>query len=84
MRFSDKIVLVTGAASGIGLAAARRFASEGASVVLVDRDAAALPAASATLRGLGRTTAWSGLHPGRVAAGRWRAAVPAVGCQDQA
>jgi NAD(P)-dependent dehydrogenase (short-subunit alcohol dehydrogenase family) len=53
MRFSNKVVLVTGAASGIGLAAARRFASEGASVVLVDRDAAALPAASATLHGLG-------------------------------
>jgi NAD(P)-dependent dehydrogenase (short-subunit alcohol dehydrogenase family) len=53
MRFSNKVVLVTGADSGIGLAAAMRFASEGASVVLVDRDAAALPAASAMLRGLG-------------------------------
>jgi meso-butanediol dehydrogenase/(S,S)-butanediol dehydrogenase/diacetyl reductase len=50
MRFSGKVVLVTGAASGIGLGAALRFAAEGASVVLVDRDAAALPAASARLR----------------------------------
>jgi meso-butanediol dehydrogenase/(S,S)-butanediol dehydrogenase/diacetyl reductase len=50
MRFSNKVVLVTGAASGIGLGAALRFAAEGASVVLVDRDAAALPAASARLR----------------------------------
>ena len=50
MRFSDKVVLVTGAASGIGLGAALRFAAEGASVVLVDRDAAALPAAAAKLR----------------------------------
>lgn len=50
MRFSNKVVLVTGAASGIGLGAALRFAAEGASVVLVDRDAAALPAAAATLR----------------------------------
>jgi meso-butanediol dehydrogenase/(S,S)-butanediol dehydrogenase/diacetyl reductase len=54
MRFEDKVVLVTGAASGIGLAAALRFATEGAHVVLVDRDAAALPAAAGRLRGLGR------------------------------
>lgn len=50
MRFSNKVVLVTGAASGIGLGAALRFSAEGASVVLVDRDAAALPAAAAKLR----------------------------------
>ncbi|XYJ09311.1 SDR family NAD(P)-dependent oxidoreductase [Telluria sp. B2] len=50
MRFSDKIVLVTGAAGGIGLAAALRFAAEGASLVLVDRDAGALPAAAAAVR----------------------------------
>jgi NAD(P)-dependent dehydrogenase (short-subunit alcohol dehydrogenase family) len=57
MRFSDKVVLVTGAASGIGLGAALRFGAEGAKVVLVDRDAAALPAASAQLRqrGTGET-----------------------------
>ena len=30
-RFNEKTVLVTGAASGIGLAAARRFLDEGAS-----------------------------------------------------
>lgn len=54
MRFSDKVVLVTGAASGIGLATARRFAAEGAHVVLADRDAAALPAASARVREQGQ------------------------------
>jgi meso-butanediol dehydrogenase/(S,S)-butanediol dehydrogenase/diacetyl reductase len=35
-RFKDKTVLVTGAASGIGLATARRFLDEGANVVMLD------------------------------------------------
>lgn len=37
MRFNDKVVIVTGAGSGIGAATARRFASEGALVVLAGR-----------------------------------------------
>lgn len=41
-RFKDKVVLVTGAASGIGLAVARRFLDEGARVVLLDIDEACL------------------------------------------
>ena len=36
MRFQDQIVFITGAASGIGAAAARRFASEGARLLLTD------------------------------------------------
>lgn len=36
-RFDHKVVLVTGAASGIGHAAARAFAAEGAKVMLADR-----------------------------------------------
>lgn len=36
--FAGKAVIVTGAASGIGAAAAQRFAAEGASVCLADRD----------------------------------------------
>jgi meso-butanediol dehydrogenase / (S,S)-butanediol dehydrogenase / diacetyl reductase len=36
-RFTDKVVLITGAASGIGAATARRLAGEGARVVLADR-----------------------------------------------
>ena len=36
----DRSVLVTGGGSGIGAAAARRFAQEGASVVVADRDEA--------------------------------------------
>ena len=41
-RFSDKVVLVTGAASGIGEAAARRFGREGATLVLADKNAEGL------------------------------------------
>ncbi|MGI8950432.1 MAG: SDR family NAD(P)-dependent oxidoreductase [Chitinophagaceae bacterium] len=38
MRFTNKVCLVTGAGSGIGKAAAQRFAAEGGNVVVVDRD----------------------------------------------
>lgn len=41
-RFENKIVLITGAAQGIGFAIAERFAREGAKLFLVDNDAAAL------------------------------------------
>jgi len=37
-RFGGKVAVVTGAGSGIGAAAADRFAAEGASVVYADRD----------------------------------------------
>lgn len=39
MRLKDKVAIVTGAASGIGKAAARLFRDEGAIVVAADRDA---------------------------------------------
>lgn len=38
MRFSGKVILVTGAGSGIGRAAALQFAAEGGQVVVIDRD----------------------------------------------
>ena len=41
-RFQGRVVIVTGAASGIGAATARRFAEEGASVLLADINEAEL------------------------------------------
>jgi L-fucose dehydrogenase len=41
LQLRDKVVIVTGGASGIGAAIARAFANEGAIAVVVDRDAAA-------------------------------------------
>jgi NAD(P)-dependent dehydrogenase (short-subunit alcohol dehydrogenase family) len=57
MRHQDRVVIVTGAASGIGEATARRFADEGAFVVIADRsaDAAAAVAASIGDRALAAT-----------------------------
>ncbi|MBP7337811.1 SDR family oxidoreductase [Niveispirillum sp.] len=46
-RFQDRVVLVTGAANGIGLAAVAEFAREGAVVVASDRDEGALARAIA-------------------------------------
>ena len=53
-RFADQVVLVTGAASGIGLAAACRFAAEGAIVYAADRDEPRLAEALALLGSPGR------------------------------
>lgn len=39
MRLDGKVAVITGSASGFGRAAARRFAEEGARIVVVDRDA---------------------------------------------
>lgn len=47
--FENKVALVTGAASGIGLATARAFAQAGASVALVDVNGEAVTAQAETL-----------------------------------
>ena len=50
-RFKGKIVIVTGAASGIGEATARRFVAEGAKVALVDRNNESLEKVAKSLPG---------------------------------
>ncbi len=50
-RFTDKIALITGGTSGIGLATAARLLAEGAHVVLTGRDPSRLDAAIRHLDG---------------------------------
>ncbi len=49
MRFENRVALITGGASGLGLAVARRLAGEGAALVLVDWDGEALEASAESL-----------------------------------
>ncbi len=55
-RVEGKVVLVTGAASGLGLADARRLAEEGASVVMTDINEAGAEAAAEIARETGADT----------------------------
>lgn len=51
-RLAGRVAVVTGGGSGIGLAAARRLAAEGARVVVAEVDAAAGEAAASVVDGL--------------------------------
>ncbi len=55
--FSDKVVIVTGAAAGVGRAIALRFARSGAKLGLISRDRAALEEVADEARGLGAKAA---------------------------
>ena len=55
-RLADKVVIVTGAAKGIGAAIANRCAADGAAVVVVDRDGDALETTRHAIQ------EWAGSH----------------------
>ena len=56
MKLRNKVAIITGAASGIGLATAHVFAAEGAHVVLADIDASRTETASAAVAQAGGET----------------------------
>jgi NAD(P)-dependent dehydrogenase (short-subunit alcohol dehydrogenase family) len=53
-RFADKVVVVSGAANGIGRATALRFAHEGAQIVAIDREEETLETVAGIIERLGR------------------------------
>jgi 3-oxoacyl-[acyl-carrier protein] reductase len=55
MRLKDKVVIITGAGHGLGLAYAHRFAGEGAKVVIAERDEPAGAQAAEAIRASGAT-----------------------------
>jgi short-subunit dehydrogenase len=57
MELQGKVVVVTGASMGIGEAVAKLFAAQGASIVLLSRDAGRVEAARARVGNMARTIA---------------------------
>ncbi|SJM63919.1 SDR family NAD(P)-dependent oxidoreductase [Gulosibacter sp. 10] len=58
-RLEGKTIGITGAASGMGLAFAHRFAEEGANVLIVDLDPQAAEAAAKSIIAAGGRAAWA-------------------------
>jgi NAD(P)-dependent dehydrogenase (short-subunit alcohol dehydrogenase family) len=59
MRFTDRVAIVTGAASGIGLATAKRLGREGARVCIADLNEEKARAAAEEVRAAGAPDAWA-------------------------
>lgn len=59
MRFTDRVAIVTGAASGIGLATAKQLGAEGARVIVADIDAQAAAKAVEAVKQAGAPDAWA-------------------------
>lgn len=57
-RFENKVAVVTGAASGIGLATAKRLGAEGARVIIADLKADKAEAAAGEVKTAGAPDAW--------------------------
>jgi NAD(P)-dependent dehydrogenase (short-subunit alcohol dehydrogenase family) len=51
MKLRNKVALITGGTSGIGLEAAKLFVAEGAKVAVIGRNPARLEATAQSLRG---------------------------------
>jgi 3-oxoacyl-[acyl-carrier protein] reductase len=79
MTFTDRVVMVTGAARGIGAAVARAFAAEGARIAALDLDAAGLEAVAGECRARGAEILTLGADVTRAA--DVRAAVDAIGAR---
>jgi len=61
MQFQNKVVIITGSASGIGLATAKRFAKEGAKIVLADINADKLKQAESEVKNAGASDVWTNI-----------------------
>jgi NAD(P)-dependent dehydrogenase (short-subunit alcohol dehydrogenase family) len=61
MRFQDKVAIITGGASGIGLATAKRLASEGARIVLADYNQENLDKAEPEVKAAGAPDVWGSM-----------------------